>query len=527
MSNGEVRANGNEQTRINERNARTRRQRPRTGKVLSAAQLRNMRSIEPNPVLNREAASTVPTGVTAQFSVLPREPVVFIEGLYSWRHYFGSSGVRLAVFAAFVCMSLSAEAQTQTLSARLEMLLQKKQYPELEQALATTGSDLSSETLAYFEGVMANRVNAIGKSIGLLEPLIPTLFVSNPVWAEVALCTVADDYAKSFRYKTAARIYAEAQRVATQQSTQSSCQAGLEASRWALLEDAPAQTVQTNGAFTIPGKRDSIGLWQVPIAAGNYSGFWIVDTGANLSVISQSVAARLGLEISSAAGTADGSSGASLPVHTAVIPEIRLGPAVVRNVPVLVAQDSDLTFPSIDYRIEGSLGLPVLAAFGTITVYRDGRVKVGSASDASQDNQGPHNLFFQKLAPLITADFGHGPQLFTIDTGAVGTILSAKFYNENKDSFDPRELVNLELLGAGGRLLTPAYQLRDVAATIAGRCAELKSVQVLTEPTGLADEFYGNIGQSALSSFTSFSLDFKNMHFSLNGGRPCQLYRDK
>jgi hypothetical protein len=42
----------------------------------------------------------------------------------------------------------------------------------------------------------------------------------------------------------------------------------------------------------------------------------------------------------------------------------------------------------------------------------------------------------------------------------------------------------------------------------------------LTESTGLADEFYGNIGQNSLSSFTSFTLDFNTMQFSTTGGNP-------
>jgi hypothetical protein len=36
----------------------------------------------------------------------------------------------------------------------------------------------------------------------------------------------------------------------------------------------------------------------------------------------------------------------------------------------------------------------------------------------------------------------------------------------------------------------------------------------------LADEFYGNIGQNSLSSFTSFTLDFNTMQFSTTGGNP-------
>jgi hypothetical protein len=75
----------------------------------------------------------------------------------------------------------------------------------------------------------------------------------------------------------------------------------------------------------------------------------------------------------------------------------------------LVAADSDLDFSDIHYRIEGSLGLSVLAALESVTVYHDGRVCFGGA--------------------------------------------------------------RLELLGAGGGLVSPAYQVSEVGATLGGSCA--------------------------------------------------------
>jgi hypothetical protein len=189
---------------------------------------------------------------------------------------------------------------------------------------------------------------------------------------------------------------------------------------------------------------------------------------------------------------------------------------------VLVAADSGLDFSNIHYRIEGSLGLSVLVALQRVTVYHDGRVRFGGASDGAK-NAGPsHNLFLEKFTPVITADLGSGNRLFTIDTGATGTILSSAFYRENKP-VNSVELIRLELLGAGGRVVSPAYQVSDVGAILGGSCAKIERVQVLTEPVGSAEEFYGNIGENALKSFTSFTLDFSGMHFSVDGGpRDCR-----
>ena len=107
-----------------------------------------------------------------------------------------------------------AHAQAQSSTADLDELLQQKEYVELEQALATRVPGLVPLSRAYFDGVMANRTNGLQKSRDLLEGVLPALIVSNPARAEIALCALADDYAKGFRYDDAAQKYADASRLA-------------------------------------------------------------------------------------------------------------------------------------------------------------------------------------------------------------------------------------------------------------------------------------------------------------------------
>jgi predicted aspartyl protease len=425
----------------------------------------------------------------------------------------------LLILAILIWTSSLLWSQTPDSLTQLDALVQQKQYIALEHAVVTASDKLPSLSRAYFQGVMANRVNHVEKSIRLLEPLIANLLETSPVRAEFALCTLADDYAKSFRYRNAARLYAEANRVAEQQGKQSECGAAKEASRWSLLRDAPSETVANTGPFTVKGERDTLGLFQVPVAAGNYSGSWMVDSGANLSVVSRSVANELGLATSTGSETAQGIAGLFVSVHTAVIPEIRLGPAVLRNVAVLVVEDSELSFSELGYRIEGCLGIPVLAALGKVTFYHDGRIYFDPGKIPAKE-KAFHNFFFDRFTPLIVADFGHREQLFTIDTGAMGTMLSANFYKADGESFDSRESVDLELSGAGGMLAVPAYQVPSLVVRFGGSCGRIKDVSVLLETVHRPDEFYGDIGETALSSFSSFTLDFHAMHFSVNGGDP-------
>ena len=338
---------------------------------------------------------------------------VLIRTRLHWLIVFGTTVLSLVPIGALP-QAPSSSGQD------LDGVLLKKQYPQLEQALQAHSEELSPQARSYFSGVMANRLNRTTESLELLEPLIPNLRISNPARGEVALCTVADDYAKIHLYGEAARTYAEASRVASQQKLNSTCDAAREASRWALLRNAPAQTVTSAGEFTIQGQWDVLGLIQVPVSGGGYGGLWILDSGANISVISQSVAEQMGVAISAATDMAQGASGAPAPVQGEIVPELRLGSAIFHNLPVLVVADSKLDFPQVNYRIEGSLGLPVLAALGRVTVYRTGWIDFGGTGDVAP-KAFVHNLFLEKFTPVITANFGLGDQLFTIDTGAAST----------------------------------------------------------------------------------------------------------
>jgi len=430
----------------------------------------------------------------------------------------------VSVILAILTWSSSVPAQTGDFKESLDLLLRQRHYLELEQALAVRASALPPLSLAYFRGVMANRINHVQQSLQLLEPLVSTLLATNPVRAELALCTLADDYAKSFRYASAASFYARANRVAEQQQKASVCGAGREASRWGLLSTAPVQMVTTAGGFTVRGKRDALGLFQVPITSGTYTGSWMVDSGASLSLVSRSVASKLGIAISTGSETAEGTGGLVVSVHTAVIPEMRLGPTLLRNIAVLVVEDKDLSFPRFNYRIEGCLGMPVLAALGRVTFYHDGRINFSPTDKATEEGAHPrHNFFLEEFTTVITADFGHRKQLFRLDTGAMGTVLSAEFYEEDVGIANATELVNLELSGAGGTLSVPAYQVLGLVVKFGKSCARVRDLKILTGTTGAVgrlDEFYGEIGESALSSFSSFTLDFQKMRFSVTGGYP-------
>jgi hypothetical protein len=291
------------------------------------------------------------------------EVLFMIAPNWSIRVAFVSGFIFAAVVVTLCPVLMSGLERPDGIADALASLVRKKQYIEFARQLeGAQGLSPSDRTL--FEGILANRRNQVSESIRLLEPLAHTLTDGPVDRAELALCSLADDYAKSFRYGDAADTYSLLSRLHGYKEDDSGCQAGLEAERWGLLRQSPAQSTTVTGPFTLDENRTAAGLLEVVVRAPNFSDHWILDTGANLSALTRTVAQQLGLTLSAATSTAQGSGGIFVRVHTAVVPEIQIGRATIRNLPVLVFDDNDLSFPQLPYQIHGSIGFPVLESLG-------------------------------------------------------------------------------------------------------------------------------------------------------------------
>jgi hypothetical protein len=429
--------------------------------------------------------------------------------------------IAAVVSCALVVLAWSSSPQlkdavSQSGTTDLNQLLRDRHYLELNAALSSK-SNLPVSDRTFFEGVMANRRNRVADSIKMLEPLVPTLSTTDKDRAVITLTTLADDYEKSFRYSDAANTYGELDRrfglVMDENERQ---RVSREAARWSLLRGSPPQSVEVKQSFTVPTRRDRVGLPEVYVDFGKFRESLILDTGANLSAISFSLAQRLGLKISNSSATSNGIAGRRMTIRTAVIPELRLGEAKLRNVAVIVINDKDMIVPTLRYRIPGSIGFPVLSALGRITFFADGRFGVGSSPAAS--SSGEENLFLQRLTPVVAAEIAGAERLFTIDTGSAGTFFTVQYYLDHRSDFASQTISNFELAGAGGVRTYPAYLTGNVNIKMDGACVSVNQLPVIAQTRGQSDDkFYGNIGQLVLGRFKSYTFDFEKMSFSAEG----------
>lgn len=144
---------------------------------------------------------------------------------------------------------------------------------------------------------------------------------------------------------------------------------------WATLSETPPISVQ--GTVDVPLTKGFADMAEVVVTIKNRSSGWIVDTGAEFSLLSVSDARRLGVRMLDGDYIVAGSTPGAAAERLGVIDALSIGDAVVSHVPVLVMPDARLTIPGKG-RIPPLLGMPVLYAFA----------RVGFTDDATRLNLG-------------------------------------------------------------------------------------------------------------------------------------------
>ena len=148
--------------------------------------------------------------------------------------------------------------------------------------------------------------------------------------------------------------------------------------------------------------------------------YWF-DTGAELSILSESEAKRFGLPIQSASVQVGDVNGTQVQARIATADELTIGSLRVRHVASLVFPDNQPPFDQLAHGSRGLIGLPVLLAFKTFTWGMEKTFEIGPASPLKSV---PHaNLCFDGNHPLVQVAYDKRPLVFTLDTGATNTDL--------------------------------------------------------------------------------------------------------
>jgi hypothetical protein len=252
-----------------------------------------------------------------------------------------------------------------------------------------------------------------------------------------------------------------------------------------------------------------------PVRIKDRTYYFAYDTGASLSVLYRSAASELGLALLGEGAKIQSGTGKWVDSRVAVVPEMRLGEAVIRNAAFLVLPDDFFREQQVRPGIErrGLIGAPILTALKEITETRDGRL-IAPASP----KPGPvENMCFFGTKPITEAAHrGARLQLF-VDTGSAVTYLYPPFFRRYKEEIESRaKPVSAKVGGVGGERTVTMYFLDEFAFRAGGRDIVLNKVRVHTEVThSITDIFDGTIGRDVLKQCSRMTLNFESMSFVL------------
>ena len=284
---------------------------------------------------------------------------------------------------------------------------------------------------------------------------------------------------------------------------------------YSALSRFPEQTMAAHGASKVRYRMKQGNMF-VPFTVNGKQSDFLVDTGANFSLISESEARRLGLQISDATGATMGdSSGTQLSFRIAMADRLTLGTVEFRHVLFFVVGDDQQPFVSLAEGERGVIGFPVLFALEKLRWNKTGEFETGFASRPAK--AGKPNMYFDGMRMFVRAEFTQGKLNMFIDSGANTSRLVPRFASDYPAFVQQFGVKGSDrVTGVSGSVEVDVMTLPELKLNVRGSEATLSAVPVLMKDTADdMDQCHAWIGMDLLSRVDSVTIDFKAMSFSI------------
>jgi hypothetical protein len=271
----------------------------------------------------------------------------------------------------------------------------------------------------------------------------------------------------------------------------------------AVLRDSPP--IRAVGSTTIPLVDSGLGVLSGEVTVNGQSALVIMDTGAEIAVLSQSLADRMGIRYLGDPVRV-GTSTTPVSGRVAMIDLMRIGDAYVENVPVFVLPDAQLTIANFP-TIPGILSLPVFAAFGRMA-WLDGGQRLAFGDEAPLAEGRTERIYWHDSGLGIPIRTRRGVMGAHFDSGANRTSL----HTNAERLLSEEELASaatgtLRVGGAGGVVEREVREFPVLTLSIAGLDARLSRV-TLAEQSGYD---VARIGNDLILQSRRLVLDFERM----------------
>jgi hypothetical protein len=227
----------------------------------------------------------------------------------------------------------------------------------------------------------------------------------------------------------------------------------------------------------------------------------VLDSGASLSLLTESAAERLGVTfVPGATALAKGLHDTDLPMRLGWVDSVRLGGLTLTDVPVGVLPDGTLTFETASagvFRLNGVLGVHLMKEFDWRISFTDRLVQARRLDPHAVRGSKDQNIFFRRMKPMARASVNGQPwSLFLLDTGSEPSMITRGGLRRTR-LFEPEAAYPVTLEGIGKSRVSWA-KISNVTVGVDAYMVRFKDIVVKEQADGIED---GILGASFLSSF--------------------------
>lgn len=416
----------------------------------------------------------------------------------------------LQTLILLVCSATGLHAQQDVMKRSYNL----GDYFKLREKLEMVAQYLDTSSRLYYEAIVANAFNknllAIQKADSFLR--FNKEEENNKEDRVLMLQLKMDSYEKTFQYRKAANVcskimdkYGDIITKKHKENLQNSY------NLLSPLQDAPPQTIEQHADAFIRLRSNMVGLLEIPVHVGKNEECFLFDTGANISVVSESYAEKLGIKKLNTSFQIRASQGKRVESDLGVADSIIIGNIIFRNVVFIIMPDDKLDFRGTGFRIRGAIGYPVISAMKEIHIIRDSLLSVPLKQTSSKLN----NLAMNGLMPIVQAITENDTLAFQFDTGADQTDLFSTFYNKHEEAVKKKGILRTKYIsGAGGTKAFDVYDIQYMIFKIGSNKVILPRVSIHPEPVNSKDReyTYGNIGHDVVAKFNEMVMNFESMY---------------
>jgi hypothetical protein len=362
------------------------------------------------------------------------------------------------------------------------------------------------EAPPLYKGAVASAFNDTKRAERYLNQTIKSQ--PNSPDAEGAHGILAEVYVRAGRYKEAVQQLDEMLRIKPGSPHVENTRSIFAA--WGKHSDQSVKTSRLSKTRA-DVRRDGVKL---PVLVHGQTVHWLLDTGANFSLMSESEARRLGVKIDESSGSIADGGGGTTETRTAVVDELAIGDVRLGNAAFLILPDTQEPMSDWQPGERGVIGLPIAIALQSISWSSDGTFTIRSVSDRS--TAANKNLCFDGLNPVTRLEFDGKELDFGFDTGdQSGSQLWTRFADDFAALLKQRGIKSSQRVTmVGGSNERESVILPEIQLRIGGLKMALRPAQVFFKPVG--DDFHhGLLGMDVLSQAREVRIDFVSMTLEL------------